>query len=563
MKKIITLPEHIISRIAAGEVIERPAYAVKELIENAIDAGADSITIHIEDSGLKKITVSDNGEGMSKDDIQESFKPHTTSKVIDETLVGIKTLGFRGEALSSIASISQMTIQSRTADNPSGVQLTLKGAAIEHIGPIGMPPGTTITVQNLFHTVPARKKFLKTARTEFRHILDLISSYTLAYPNIKFLLTHNKRTVLDVSKNQSREQRIEKVLGPSFASHLLPIASTSSYVQIEGFIAHPQLTTRTQSKQYIFINNRFVTDRLITTAVKEAYGNLLENTQFPVFMLFLQLPHESVDVNVHPRKEQVSFVNHTMVFDTVKEAVAKTLANNNLTFYNASFNAYSPRAGTTSSYAAKALKHEVTPWTVKDDLRILKTADIQQLHNTYLLVQTQQGILLIDQHAAHERILYQQFKDAFVKKRKKQEQVILPSALYIDLSLSEAEVLEEYQETLSSFGFVLEHFKDTTYAITAVPALFQDRDLKTLITEMLEELATGKHIADIDHFSDLMISFLACRAAIKAGDTLTRDEAKKLIEKLQETEQNATCPHGRPTQIEMGVDSLHKMFKRK
>jgi len=560
MNKIITLPERIISRIAAGEVIERPVYAVKELIENSLDAGSDSIRIQIEEAGLKKIVVSDDGEGMSEEDLLQSFKPHTTSKVTEETLIGIKTLGFRGEALASIAAICTLTLQSRTKETPAGISIKIQNGEIVDKSPMGMPVGTAITIQNLFSTVPARKKFLKTQRTEFRHIVELISSYALAYPHIRFTLIHNKKIILELSKNMTLPNRIEKILGASLLTQLLPVTAEPSYVQIQGFIARPQISVSTQSKQYVFVNKRLVSDRLISNAVKEIYGHLLEATRFPVFILFLDLPHEAVDVNVHPRKEQVIYMNTRSVYDAVKDAISKTLSENNLTFSQDILPKYSPRAGTTSLYAAQVLKEEIIPWNVKDALSVLDSSDIIQIHNTYVMAQTKRGALLLDQHAAHERILYKQFKKEFHLKKKRVMELEEP--LFIEVSTADVEVLHEHLETLQTFGFTIKQDKNHTFYITHVPELFKDRDISQLIHEMVEELANDKEFSNLDHLTDLMLSFLACRSAIKAGEKLTQQEARKLIQKLQKTPNNTTCPHGRPTQIEVDLKNLHRIFKR-
>ncbi len=560
MRKIHALPDQVIARIAAGEVIERPVYAVKELVENSLDAGASRITIQIEESGLKKIIVSDNGEGMDKDDLLESFKPHTTSKLLDESLIGIKTLGFRGEALASIAAVSDMVLQSRTSDSPAGEQVTLKAGNITHSGPIGMPQGTIVTVNNLFYTVPGRKKFLKSDRTEFRHIVNLITQYALSFPKVRFLLLHNKRAILDLPPVHKIEDRLLILFGEQIYNHLFPITQEDPYITIRGFIARPQIATRTNSKQYLFINNRAVNDRLIATAVKEAFGSLLENTQFPVFVFYLDIPYEVVDVNVHPRKEQVSFVNNTMIFNTVKAAVTAALAENNLTFANLSFSRYSPRKGTTDTVAAQILREKTDPWNVKEELALVDTTQIQQIHNTYLLVPTKKGLMLVDQHAAHERILYEQFSDTY--KNKKHKSYVLPSPITLELPVTDAEVLAQHLSTFLNLGFEVHPKKGNVFSVNSIPRIFQDRDISTLIREIIEDLSSGTGVKDIDSYSTTMISFLACRAAIKAGERLTAGEAKRLIEKLENTKNNTTCPHGRPTRIALDLIELHKWFKR-
>lgn len=557
MGKIIQLPQHIISRIAAGEVIERPVYAVKELVENAIDAGSNAVSIYIEDAGLKKIMVVDNGEGMSQDDLLESFKPHTTSKVADETLLGIKTLGFRGEALSSIAAVSTLTIQSRIKNEVGGVLVSIESGVVKKIHPIGMPVGTIVTVENLFHTVPARMKFLKSKRTEFRHIVDLISQYALVYPQIRFLLYHNKKVIFDLPVSD-RKRRIEKLLGFAFVQHLLPLTSEKGYIQVDGFVARPQFSTRLGSKQFIFVNDRLVSDRSIAAIVKESYGNLLESTHFPVFILFLSIPHESVDINVHPRKEQVSFVNPESILEGIKNTVTATLSSHNLTYMHHGFAA--SRTGKMDSFMSELLREEVDAWSFKDEERILKNTDVLQIHDMYIVLQTQSSMVLVDQHAAHERILYEQYVKEFRTNQKKVKTVQLKSPVSLDLSISDIETLREYKDILLHMGFELKEKKNSLY-MTTVPEIFKDRDMIVHIAEIVEELQKEKK-PDIDSVTTKLLEYLACRNAVMAGEKLTKDEAKKLIEKLEKTPNNATCPHGRPTRVVVPVTHLNSLFKR-
>jgi DNA mismatch repair protein MutL len=554
MQKIFPLSSDVIAKIAAGEVIERPAYAVKELVENAIDAKADSIIIHIADSGLKKIVVIDNGEGMSAEDISECFKPHTTSKLsAEEQLHAVRTMGFRGEALSSIASISNMLIKSKTATDVAGTQVELQNGSVKNISPIGMPIGTSITVDNLFYSVPARKKFLKGKRTEFRHILDVISHIALAHPAIRFVLTHNSKTIFDLPKTTDNSSRVEKFIGQTVFEHLLPITYTDQYVGFTGFLAKPQVVTRTANKQYLFVNQIKIADKLISQAVKEAYGNLLEATASPIYILFLTIPPEVIDVNVHPRKEQVRFLNKDSLFGTIKKAVSENLTKNNLTFLNLDWKI---RDGQTKSYAGQLLKQ-----LVLSDAALLttreKNAEIQQIHNLYLLTPTKQGLLIVDQHAAHERVLYQEFLKAYAKEKSKTEIYKLPKPESINLSMTETEALEEQKNELQKLGFTFNEEK-----LTTVPKLFKDWDYQKLITDMLEDILEEKSIADIGQQENKMLAYLACRSAVKAGDPLTKDQMKKLLDKLEKTENNATCPHGRPVRVAVNLVALNRMFKR-
>jgi DNA mismatch repair protein MutL len=566
MNKIHQLPQEVISKIAAGEVIERPVYAVKELIENSLDAGADAIIITIEDSGLKRITVIDNGEGMSREDVDASFKPHTTSKLLtEEDLQQVQTLGFRGEALSSIAAISRLTIQSRRKGNASGTIIVIKDGKIIKTGDVGMPIGTQISVENLFHSVPARKKFLKSQRTEFRHIIDAVMHFAFSHPQVHFVLTHNGKTIFDLPKTEDKLTRINYLLGEDIYASLLPITYQDSYIKISGFLARPQITTKTPHKQYLFINSRKVLDKGISSSVKSAYGTLLEKQVYPVCLLFLSMPHEVVDVNVHPRKEEVRFVNQTQLYETIATAVGQTLAKHDLVFHNTLWekSAYFEEEtfkNSTDSYAGKLLKDQKLPWNLSQPLQI-DSDKIVQMHNLYLLVQTPNGMVFIDQHAAHERIRYEQLLTEFQKKRKEDSIVSFPKAKVINLNASESELLQEHTETFAQLGFELDHFKGTSYLLRSVPKLFQDRDYTTFISEVLEDLSEGSG-KKFDDVTQKIIAYIACHGAVKAGDVLTKKQSLDLIKQLEKTANNATCPHGRPTKVAIDLKSIDKMFKR-
>lgn len=571
MNTIHPLSQNIISKIAAGEVIERPVYAVKELIENSLDAQATAITIQIEESGLKRITVIDDGHGMSPEDIRESFKHHRTSKITsEEDLVSIETHGFRGEALSSIAAISKMTIKSKTSHDKAGRILELRNGRVEKFSPIGMPKGTVITVENLFYSVPGRKKFLKSLRTEFRYIIDTVTNFAIAYPHISFTLIHNGKMLFDLPKTTDSMDRIYALMGNDIFSNLLPIAYTDSYITISGFITKPQITTSTPYKQHIFINKRKVADRAISLAIKDAYGNALHSGAYPVCFLFLSLPYEAVDVNVHPRKEQVRFVNNQLIFDAVNRAIAKTLAENNLTFHknyweNSPSSGESeiqdaPTFGNTKSYAGRLLKEKQLPWKLQT---VIESTEISQIHNLYLFTPTKHGVLLIDQHAAHERILFEQLLEQFENEAHEKRNYTLPEPVLFDLSFTEAELLHEYIDFLARLGFEIAHFKGNSFLLHNVPMLFHDRNHKKLIQEIMEDIQQKNTPKELDTISKRMIAYLACRAAVKAGDPLDKKQRKELVDQLQKTRNNATCPHGRPIQIEMLREQIDRLFRRK
>lgn len=568
MSKIIQLPEQLISKIAAGEVIERPVYAVKELIENAIDAQATSIIIHIEQAGLRTITVIDDGEGMSPEDLQNSIKHHATSKLIDEDMLShIPTLGFRGEALSSIAAISDLSISTKREENAIGTTIKVVNGEIVHSGPIGIPAGTHITVSNLFSSVPARKKFLKSEKTEFRLIAELVTQYALAHPHIRFSLMHNGKQVLDLPKLNNIHERVYLLFGKDIFTSLINLSHQDEYISMSGFLAKPPVASATSGKQHIFVNGRNISDKLISQIIREQLGTLLEKTQYPIFVLFLTIPYELVDVNIHPRKETIRFSNQQLLVETIQKAVQKTLEKNSISYSNSLFgeepeSSVFSKSGTTKTYAADMVRDHVVPWDIRQKEKLL-TTDIIHIHNLYILTQTIRGFVLIDQHAAHERILYEQFSKEFQKQRKSTEQFTLKKPRRLELSIGDSNLIEEYQSKFSSLGITLEHFGGTTYLITAVPMLLKDRDHKTLLEEMLEELREEKEIGKVDKISQRMLAYLACRSAVMAGEKLNKKQMKELVEKLETTQNNLSCPHGRPTKIAVSLDQLHKLFKRK
>lgn len=564
MSKIRTLPLHTINKIAAGEVIERPMYVVKELVENAIDANADSIMISLYNSGLDTIVVADNGEGMEKEDILQCYKRHTTSKIdSDEDLFHIQTLGFRGEALASIAAISNLTIKSRQKEALAGTEITIEGGVFKKTKPIGMQIGTVVKVDKLFSTVPARKKFLKSSTTELRYIMRKVTEFMIAYPHIRFTLIHNGKILLTSTKLQSSLQRVELFFGESIAKNFVEINYAESYLSLSGFISKPQFSLPSHSKQHIFVNKRSIQNNLISSAVKSAYGTLLEPVMHPVFIFFLTIPYELVDVNVHPRKEEILFHSEDMLREFILKAVTQTLSKNNLTFFDKrwkdnkgdSAETVMLREGGTHSYAAQILKDAMNI----DDTIV--SSDIMQVHRTYLVMQTKTGLLLVDQHAAHERILYEKLLSIFKSKKKIPTKYYLSKKIKISISHTEILLIEEYKELLSSLGFEL-YQKDNELLVAAVPELFKDRDIEIFINEIIDDLQSDNSIKDVDMQTERMISYLACRSAVMAGDKLSEEQCKQIIEDLKKTENQYTCPHGRPTQYEIPFAQLHKEFKR-
>lgn len=562
MKKIHRLPQSIVTKIAAGEVIERPAYAVKELVENAIDAKATIIEIQIEESGLKRITVSDNGEGMSKEDLEICFLPHTTSKLKNpEDLLHIRSLGFRGEALAAIAAVSHMTIITRTPKDIGGRIIQIKGGIVEDSAPIGSPIGTIVTAEGLFYSIPARKKFLKSAQTEFRHITETVLTYALMHPEIHIVLKHNKKTILEFPPRQSSDERLLSLLGSALMDDMLKLEYEDGHIQVSGMIGKPQIALKQNQKQFIFVNKRHVSDKLISQSVREAFGTLLPSTHTPVFFLSFTLPHEYVDVNIHPRKEQVAFAQKRQLFDAIKAAVTDTLKEHNITFQLAKFKQEnSAKIGDTGSDAAQSLKKSVLPWNRTGKITIDTNTKLVQLFNCYIVTQTEKSFFLIDQHAAHERVLFfkfsQAFSDGLVQKVK------LSKAHTVQLSASDAQIASEYENQLQKLGFVFTLTPEHRFILTEVPSVLSGRKLDNVILTILGSFSSKEDANMLELTGQRMLAFLACRSAIKAEDSLSDQEMRSLLEEFEKTPDNATCPHGRPTRLIISRSELDTAFRR-
>ncbi len=561
MSKIKLLSPQLISKIAAGEVIERPAFVVKELIENSLDAGSTNITIEIEESGLKKIQVTDNGEGMSGEDLQEAVKIHTTSKIKEDTLLGISSFGFRGEALASIGAVSQLTIKSRIKKSAGGTQIKVRYGIFESIMPIGIPVGTTVIAENLFAHVPARKKFLKSSKTEFRHILDIVTKFALAFPNVRFQLIHNGKQIIDLAETDDVSRRIKFLFGDLIHNNLLPVLQNEGHIKLSGFVGHPQIATSKPSKQYLYVNGRSITNKHINLAISESFFSLLSRDQYPAYVLFVETPPETIDVNIHPRKELIAFFDDKKVFEIVTKSLEQTLKKNNLSF-QPSWKLNVGESRITESFAGNVLREKSQEWDITSLGKIDSGSGILQVHNTYIVMQTKNGVVIVDQHAAHERILYEKLLTEFQKQKKKKQSFILEESVSLDLSLVDAELLRSSLGQFQKLGFDIEEFYENSFKVISVPLLFKDRDIQVTISELLEELLERKTVSDIDNLSQKMIAFLACRSSVMAGDKLSEKQMIKLIKELAITQSNITCPHGRPTRIEMNTQDLNKMFKR-
>jgi DNA mismatch repair protein MutL len=602
--RIRILPDILANKIAAGEVVERPASVVKELLENSLDAGADSILVEVEKGGRELIRVSDNGCGMDRDDALLSIERFATSKIsTDKDLFEVNTLGFRGEALPSMASVSKMTIISRSAQDMAGTLIELDGGRIVRVQETGAPVGTQICIERLFFNTPARRKFLKGQATEWGHIADRVISLALGFGSVGFTLVHNNRTVFDWPKVSDSADRVMAVLAPPDSEKLIPIFHEGGFVEVFGWLAPPSLARSSSKGSYLFVNNRLVADRTVAHALVQGYSNRLMKGRFPCAVLFIKVPQSEVDVNVHPAKAQVRFARQQAVHDTIANAVAKALEVLDRTPWatghkvEGSIQAVgeSLPPGETmgipaeqeesgaftrpiiSASPARAILRETTQshaftrvWSAppvaekgRETAGLLWEEDGQtplilvgQIYNSYIICQKKGALIIIDQHAAHERILFEQYSRARAQNAVEVQTLLFP--LTITLGHSEALVLEGMIEELNRAGMEVERFSGTTFAIKAVPAFLPEKNILALIRQMVDAASQAPREAAVEEALMLM----ACHGAVRANQPLTNREMEALLADLGRCRQPSQCPHGRPVWFEMTEDEIRRRFKR-
>ena len=600
MNRIQVLPEHIANKIAAGEVVQRPASVVKELVENSIDAESTKIIVEIVGGGRDLIRIADNGYGMSKEDVRLAFERHATSKITTVAdLDTIKSFGFRGEALPSIAAVSQVEIVTCAKDAASGTLLRIDGGVVNEIQDIGAPAGTDIMIRNLFFNVPARRKFLKTTITEMGHINHIVSRIAMSHPHIAFKLTHNGSEIINVQQTDSLMERVSSFLGQEMANDILPVHLLTDCdtaplpLEITGFILPPAHTRPNRDMQSIFVNNRYITNKTISHAIYTGYHTLIPGGRYPIAVLFLKTDPSTVDVNVHPTKSEVRFHQEREIHQLVVKAVRETFINANLMpkILDTSMPVPGGREGRiqeaiqgyfrsgqgemagadlrvySDKQSAGFLQIRNSQFEIRDSKyvcsdkmeRLHNLHPLGQIHNTYIIAQSDDGICIIDQHAAHERVLYEKL---MAQDREILSQLML-FPISLELDYKESAVMLETIPVLNELGFKIEEFGQNTFIIRAVPVGMEKSDPKKTVLEILHDIQDTGKAKTSSELRETMIISMSCKTAIKAGQPLSDEEVNFLVQQLMKTQQPHTCPHGRPTMIRLGVDELEKRFMRR
>lgn len=571
--RIINLDEETVKKIAAGEVIERPASVVKELIENSLDAHSTRIEVEVSDGGKSMIKVVDNGEGMSREDALLSFKRHTTSKIRSiEDLDSLGTLGFRGEALASIAAVSVMELTAKARGAIEGTRLMVEGGHLKNEAKVGCPEGTAIMVKDLFYNLPARKKHLKSTRRELAHIIDIVTRYALANNDVFFDVKHGGKTVMESPRTGDTQETAANIFGTSVSRSLLTFEREYRGARVWGLVGKPQVSRSSGNMMFFFVNGRFVKSRLIAAAVKEAYGTLLPKSKSPVAILFLEVDPGDIDVNIHPVKTQVKFANEHDVFEVTVSAIRDALGSRSLVPDSVPRHAGRPSPSGRPDMAVGQRPRKLVPLTIesyrKRFSKVPEKASLPELTvigdigNTYILGENKSGMVILDQHAVHERILYEQLLSSKIKI----QELITP--MNIELSAKERAILEEFGEALTDLGFRFEPFGGDTFRIISVPVVVGALVSPEIIHDILNDMVTlpkktdkgaGQKIAEIISKRSAMA---ACKSAIKAGEKQSLEGLERLVKELYQTSNPYTCPHGRPTMIQITKEELEKRFLR-
>ncbi len=627
MPNIRKLPVGLVNKIAAGEVIERPASVIKELLENSIDAGADTIEVSVEGGGIELIRISDNGCGVEHDQLELALDPHATSKLqTSDDLFDVHTLGFRGEALASIAEISHLSFRSRTADSDSGYELRCNGGEREPIRPCPMGVGTTVEIRNLFFNTPVRRKFMKSASTEIGHVTDAFARIALAFPNVRMTLRSNDRVVHDLPPTPRWADRIRAFYGDEIADALIAVKHNDEHVNLRGYVTDPSVSRANNRFQFLFLNGRYIRDRALQHALGEAYRGLLIVGRMPICFLHIEIDPKVVDVNVHPTKVEVRFADSGAIYSRIlhtlrhqflsSNLVAKVGGDPSLAEAPMPMSVLTPIERSVhigSGDELMAWARQQSPATLSDHSSPVATLappypgmgrgipDFQpypepgrlstdplrltpvpnpapairptqdtisgharsegfQIHDRYLITQDEAGMVIIDQHALHERIMYEQIKTKVLSKSLEKQRLLVPET--VTLTASERGIAMDAKDMLAEIGIDIEPFGGDTLLVTAYPSILTKMSPAEMLRSILEALISGgKKINARDILDDLM-NMMACKAAIKAGDRLSSEEISALLEQRHCYQDTHHCPHGRPTALFFSREQLDKMFKR-
>ncbi|HUT13724.1 MAG TPA: DNA mismatch repair endonuclease MutL [Thermoguttaceae bacterium] len=623
MPSIHRLSQSLINKIAAGEVIERPASVVKELMENAVDAGATRIDVTVQGGGSELIRVVDDGCGIEADQLPLAVASHATSKLSEpDDLFHVGTLGFRGEALASIAEVSRLVLRSRIAESQSGAEVEVTGGKPSEVVPRGCPVGTSVEVHNLFFNTPVRRKFLRTGQTEFGHVSEAFARIALAMPQVHFTLRHNDRPVFDLPASDGWLERIARLLGRELAEKLIWVESADDDVRLAGYVADPSQSRSNNRMQYLFLNGRHIRDRSLQHALGEAYRGLLTTGRYPIALLRLRMPPELVDVNVHPTKLEVRFQDSSRLYSQLLSTLRGKFLTTDLTARAqppaeadpsgahdeaqatrlrqelvdwakgevSSWEARPPSGSEPSERAAFDAGHSPTerqplelrrldrPWTADDDAEERPPGDSAglsrvdrhvssgrpapalQIHNRYLVVETEEGVTIIDQHALHERILYEHLRERVLSGPIETQSLLVPEP--VDLSGPEAAAALEHRELLARLGMKVEPFGGETVLITGYPAMLANMNPVDVLHGLLEQLLAGGKAPDGRDLLEELLHTIACKAAIKAGDRLAPEEITSLLGQRHLVADPHHCPHGRPTELVFTREDLDRQFKR-
>ena len=586
------LPDDLINQIAAGEVVERPASVLKELVENALDAGARSVRVRLEQGGRRLVSVQDDGHGIPREELPLALQRHATSKIASlDDLEAVGTLGFRGEALPSIASVSQLLLRSRVAGEDHGWEIAGREGRLDGPRPAPCEPGPTVEVRDLFHSVPARRKFLRTERTEFGHADRWLQQVALAHPDVAFELLHNGRGVrrLPPAHNErARDDRVGRVLGEEFLRHAVVIERAHGPLQLSGWVAEPRYNRAQTDQQFFFVNGRGVRDRVVAHAVRQAYREVLYHGRHPAFVLFLEVPPGAVDVNVHPQKHEVRFRDARQVHDFLYSTLHRALSELGggaprpgadpapaAMRHAATPGAEAPAAGSRSLglgvpsgparneasmafYAATAVA-EAPAQQGEHELPPLGYA-LAQLHGIYILAQNADGLVLVDMHAAHERITHERLRAGLAGDGLRGQPLLVPANLQV--SEREAGIAEEHADALARLGFVVDRSGPESLRVREVPTLLKDAEPTALLHDLLGGLESGDATLRVADALDEVLGTMACHASVRAHRELSVAEMNALLRDMERTERSAHCSHGRPTWVQLDMGALDRLFLR-